>query len=198
MDFSTTTSISLLEGLRIPGNSSWEEFASRYTPILIAFGRKRGLAESDSEDVAQKSLLAFLEGYLGGRYDPTQGGLRSWLFGIAHRKVCDALKDRARKAQSFGGSTDSTAFDPPEKAAPESWGTWTREWADAIFNACMDECRKSFDAKTMDAFTLHAWKGQPAKEVGSLLGISENAVYLAKHRVTKRIRSLLPEISKRF
>jgi len=34
-----------------------------------------------------------------------------------------------------------------------------------------------------------AWKGRPASEVAQALGISENSVYVNKHRVLKRLQA---------
>jgi DNA-directed RNA polymerase specialized sigma24 family protein len=46
------------------------------------------------------------------------------------------------------------------------------------------------DEKTMQAFRLYAMEQWPPGEVSAQLGLSRNAVYLAKNHVLSRMRDL--------
>ena len=49
----TKTNTMLLEQLTHPGHQdAWEEFDSRYRPILLAFGKRLGLQNDDAEEAA--------------------------------------------------------------------------------------------------------------------------------------------------
>jgi RNA polymerase sigma-70 factor (ECF subfamily) len=48
--------------------------------------------------------------------------------------------------------------------------------------------KSDFELNTWDAFSRFAPEGRPAASVATELGISENAVLLAKSRVLKRLR----------
>ena len=89
MDWITTSTI--LEGLKeFEGGDAWERLVERFRRPIVSFIRDLGLAESDAEDVAQETLIAFAEAYREGKYDPAKGRLSHWLFGIAWVRRRDA------------------------------------------------------------------------------------------------------------
>jgi RNA polymerase sigma-70 factor (ECF subfamily) len=63
-----------------------------------------------------------------------------------------------------------------------------------VIRQCLEEVRREFDAKSVEAFELFAWKGLPAQRVAEELGVTPNAVFIAKHRIMKRIKDLLPRM----
>jgi DNA-directed RNA polymerase specialized sigma24 family protein len=50
--------------------------------------------------------------------------------------------------------------------------------------------RAEVESNTIRAFELFALHGRPAAEVAGELGLSRNAVFIAKHRVMKRVLEL--------
>ena len=66
---STITNTALLMGLQARDDPAWTTFYSRYQPVLVAFGKRLGLRESDAQDAAQEALLAFADGFRKGQYD---------------------------------------------------------------------------------------------------------------------------------
>ena len=55
----------------------------------------------------------------------------------------------------------------------------------------LDLVRAEFEQRTWDAFWKTTVEGRPATDVGQELGMSANAVYLAKSRVLRRLREEL-------
>lgn len=190
---STVTSVSLLEGLRDPRHRTvWADFVGRYRPLIIRFGMRAGLSEADAEDAAQATLTVFATAYADGKYDRRKGRLRHWLFGIAAKHVNRAKSGhRRREVQMPGepGETDFFAGLPDEHRLED---LWNREWQEAVYRQCLAEVRTTFDDRTVAAFELFTSSGQSAREVAERLGMTENAVYLAKHKILKRIREILP------
>ena len=92
----TVTSVTLLEAIKNgEDHQAWNRFISRYRPMITSFAKRFGLDASDAEDVGQETLLVFLRNYREGQYNRQKGRLRSWLFGIAHRKVIDVQRKSA-------------------------------------------------------------------------------------------------------
>ncbi|MCH7721132.1 MAG: hypothetical protein IH988_09125, partial [Planctomycetes bacterium] len=90
--------MSLLEGLRNTNDHrAWQRFSDRYRPMVVGFASSLGLDDSDAQDAAQDTLLAFTKGYLAGEYDRDKGRLRSWLFGISWRKIRDIQRRQGRE-----------------------------------------------------------------------------------------------------
>ena len=75
---------------------------------------------------------------------------------------------------------------------------WDQEWRDAVIRQCLDEVRREFDERSIQAFERFAWKGDSARQVADQLGMTPNAVFIAKHRIVKRIRELLPRMEENW
>ena len=191
----TVTSTFLLEGLRDAGNRTiWQEFVDRYRPMLVRYGVRGGLRESDAQDAAQQTLIAFCNAYQAGQYQREQGRLRHWLFGIARNQIRNTFRRVRRKEIQVAGEASRTDFFDRQVDHAEMERIWEDEWQQAVLRQCLEEIRREVDAKSIQAFELFAWKGQSALEVAELLGMTPNAVFITKHRSMKRIRALLPQM----
>lgn len=193
----TSTSTYLLDGLKNPADqSAWEAFVSRYRPLIVNYAQRAfGLAIEDAEDAAQMALADFARAYQAGQYERTKGRLRNWLFGIATNRTRKLIRQKARNREvQVADPSSETGFIQrvPDDDALEQ--AWENEWRQAVAEQCLEEIRFQFEPKTVAAFELYVWKGHPAREVADQLTMSENAVYLAKHHVLKRVRELLPRM----
>ena len=186
----TTTTISLLEGLRdLRDDLHWTEFCHRYLPPLTIFIRRMGLRPQDAEEVAQETLVAFADGYRQGRYDPAKGRLRTYLLGVAKNKIGDVNRRRRKEAVVSGGTAAMERLQevPDERNAEE---VWEEEWRAALLRACLEEVRKEVEPKTMRIFELYALEGRKPAEITEQLGISRDLVYQVKARVIHRMSEL--------
>jgi RNA polymerase sigma factor (sigma-70 family) len=190
-----TTSTNLLEGLKKAENRTvWQQFVDRYRPLIFKYACRLGLRDEDAEDAAQQALLAFCTAYRDGKYDREKGRLRTWLFAIARNHIKNVHRQRPDREVQVVDQPDRTAFFD-RLGDEDHWEKlWEEEWRQAVLRQCLEEIRQALEAKTVEAFELFAWKGWPAQRVANHLGMSENAVFLAKHKILKRIRELLPQM----
>lgn len=187
------TNTALLAGLRDRNNDAcWSEFFDRYQPVLLAFARKLGLNDQDAQDAAQETLIAFVGNYREGGYDREKGRLRTWLMGIASHKIRDVQRKRGREVVIVN-NPDSTAFLNKVPDDEQVSKVWDEEWQQAVVKRCLEEVRKQVKPKTMEAFELFAIEGLPAEKVAEQLGMTENAVWIAKNRVLSRMREIQKE-----
>ncbi len=201
VQLSTTTSTALLDGLRSRNNHHiWQHFCERYRPIIIRYGQSTfGLSEHDAEDAAQQTLAAFHEQYLRGDYERNRGRLRSWLFGIATNQIRQVWRRSTRRREIRESECTPDGRFPglaADTGALEA--RWEQEWQQAVYHQCMVEVRRQFNAQTVEAFEMFARDGVPAKDVAARLGMTTNAVYLAKQHILKRIRELLPYMEEAY
>jgi len=187
---SQITSTKLLVGLRDCSNQqTWNEFCSRYRPVVINFARQLGLSEEDAQDVAQETLLAFMEGYSRGHYERAKGRLRKWLLGIARNKILYLKRKKVGQVQPHD-KTGPTGF---FERLPDTEGIsriWESQWQQAVLQACLREVRQQFEPKTMKAFEMLTLRELPSVKVAAELGMSTNAVLKASRRVLSRMREL--------
>jgi len=163
----------------------------RYRPLILGFLRRRGLAGDDAEDVAQNALLEFSRAYRDGRYDREKGRLRSWLFGIVYHQLLGHLK-KARRRETPASEHSGIDLLGGLEAENTLQQAWDVEWEQTILRQCFSEIRRQVQSQTFQAFEEVALKQRPAGEVARDLGMTENAVYSARRRVTARMREILP------
>lgn len=182
------TTTLLLENLRDADEAAWEQFIGRFRAPIVRFACDLGLAADEAEDVAQETLMDFVRAYRSGQYDREKGRLSAWLFGIAHRRVRHAWRKRADQRQVAGA--ERTAFWdnlPDEEVTRQSWDA---SWEEMVLDQCLQQVRAEVESSTIRAFELFALQGRPAADVAGELGMSRNAVFIAKHRVMKRVLEL--------
>ena len=185
MEWSTTST--LLRGLKqFSDEDAWERFVGHFRPALIAFSRHLGLAEGEAEDCAQSVLLAFAESYRSGRYESQKGTLRRWVFALARNKAIDVLRLRGRQASG------QEVLETVEVEA-QLEGVWDREWERAILERCLAKVRKEVRRRTYRCFEAVVLKGKEVLEVAEELEMKQGAVYVAKHRVLRRLNELKVE-----
>lgn len=193
-DLSVTTS-ALLEGLHATGNdAAWQALDDRYRPILIATGRRFGLSNSDAVDIAQETMLRVLEGCRAAQYDRSKGRLRTWILTIARHRMVDLHRRRLVRKEAAGVSAIQES---PDDAALEA--CWLTEERNAVLREAMATLHDSnLATETVEAFELHCINGLPPQAVADRLGLTVNDVYLAKSRVTKRLRAVIEETTARW
>ena len=196
MDWVTTSTI--LENLRDYRNKvAWDCFVGRFHRPILSFVRDLGFGDADAEDVAQEALLAFAKAYRQGRYDRSKGRLNKWLFGIVYRQVLNARRQRARRKAEVQVDNDTLFWSrvPDKKTAQQSWSnTWQR----SVLQHCLDQVRHEVEPKTFQAFEMTALAKRRPAEVAEKLGITRNAVFIAKHRVLQRLGKLQREYEQPF
>lgn len=189
MEWLTTTTI--LDRLRdAKDNSAWSSFLERFRAPITSFSMKLGLRPSDAEDVAQETLLAFLESYRKNAFDRGRGRLSHYLFGIAHNKILLARRKIGSQEAQVGVAEDETNFWSalPDKA--DAQDKWEQEWREAVIRQGLEQVRREVSAQTFEAFRLVVFEQMEPAAVAERLAMTRNAVFIAKHRVGSRLREL--------
>lgn len=188
MQWITTTQV--LEDLKCSNDTlAWSGFRDHFYPVVFNFARTLGLSATDAEDATQEVMLAFLKAFRSGRYDRGKGRLSHWLFGVAKRVILDFRKRLPRERIVADNSTGTSFWDmvQDENAVRH---TWDSQWRRMVLERCLQQARKELDHKVFEAFELYALSQKSVEEVAQILGMSRNAVYIAKSRVLSKLRQL--------
>lgn len=194
MQVRTTTK--LIEELRDPGNSeAWSGFDQRYRPVLVGLGRAMGLSADAAAELAQQALVEFSVAYRAGKYDRERGRLSSWLIGIARNIAVDMRRRIGPRAGGPPEGLSGIASELPDEARLTR--VWARERQSAILVEAMAVLWNShrMEAHTMRAFELFVVRGVPAASVAAECGISVDAVYVIKNRLTTRLREIVRDLT---
>lgn len=195
MAFATRTTTRLLDALRDHSNEpAWAQIDARYRPVIRGLARRLGAGGTDADEVAQQSLSEFVKAYREGRYDRSKGRLSSWILGIAHHTTLKLIRSRRREGRHDDGEMAQVADERSLRSI------WTDERDRAILAKAMGLMRDeaALDDRTLLAFELVALRGVPAGEAAAQCGMSVDQVYVAKSRVTRRLRGLVEELTAAF
>ena len=181
----TRTPASLLERLRkAPDEGGWARFVELYTPLLYYWGRRVGLKQPDAADLVQDVFVLLVRKLPEFSYDRHKR-FRSWLRTVTLNK----WRENARRSDPLTQAATSQLPDlPAEDGAAQLWES---EYQQHLVGRALELMQDEFEASTWKAFWECVACGRPAREVGGELGISVNAVYVAKSRVLGRLRQEL-------
>jgi RNA polymerase sigma factor (sigma-70 family) len=127
----------------------------------------------DGADAFQETLLAALRAYPGVTSD---GNLRGWLFTIAHRKVIDQARSRARRALPVAETPDVGVHDAvAHEAGGELW-------------AAVAELPTKQRSAVVQRYLLD----RPYAEIAQVIGSSEAAARQNVRAGLRRLRQIVP------
>jgi RNA polymerase sigma-70 factor, ECF subfamily len=188
-----TTPTSLLAKLtgRAPDGSQpgpWARFVELYTPLLLVWARRLGLHEHDAADLVQDLFAVLVVKLPLYRRDPAHS-FRSWLRTVLLNRWRNQLRSaRAVPAPSGQEFLDTLADPHPAHDLEE------REYRNHLAHRALHLIQTDFHESTWKAFWEHVVSDRPAEEVAAELGVSVNAVYLARSRVLRRLREEFGEL----
>ena len=188
MEWVTTTQV--LEELKFSNDAPiWTIFHDHFHTVVVKFARHMGLSVTDAEDAAQDTMLAFVKAFRDGKYEREKGHLSDWLFGVAKRVILN-FRRRQPLEQLMADKTTGTSFWDLVQDNHSIKRSWESEWRCMVLARCLEQIRKEIDAKLFKAFELYALSELPVDKVAEELGMSLNAVYIAKSRVLSRLHQL--------
>ena len=185
---------SLLLAIRdAQNNAAWEQFIDLYTPLVFTHCRGRGLQEADAADVSQEVMRAVAAAIRRFEYDRARGAFRTWLLTVTRSKLNNFFSSHARIPVAVGDTAMQERLEnvPP----PEEGVEWEHEFRQRLFQYTAEKIRDEFQEKTWLAFWQSTVENKPVDQVAALLGLSVGAVYIARSRVTARLRARISQLS---
>ncbi len=179
-----TTPPSLLERLRRPGEDpAWERFVLLYTPFIFSLARKFGLDREAAADVVQDVFVLLAKKMVDFQYDPEQS-FRAWLRTVVLNRIYESARHRR--------ITLLTGGDPIEIEQRDVVAAFEEaEYRDHITARAFEIMQREFHPTTWKACWELIMTDKSAAEVAKELGMTEGAVYVAKCRVVRRLRTEL-------
>ncbi len=179
------TPISLLDRLRLrPDPASWQRLVDLYTPLIRGWLGRYGVQPADLDDLAQEVFGTLLRELPHFRHDLRRGAFRRWLRTIAVNRLRNAW--RARRTHAGGDPEPLLA--QLEDPASDLSRFWDEEHDRHIARRLLELLEPEFEPPTWKAFTLLVLEGVETREVAARLGLTPNAVRIAKSRVLSRFR----------
>jgi len=179
------TPLSLLDRLRrMPDETSWQRFFDLYQPVIRGWLRRQGVPEADLDDIVQEVCATVAQEVPEFQHTGNRGAFRCWMRRITIHRV----RNYWRSKQAAGASDPPANLDAVVDPDDELSRMWDREHDEFIMRRFIELIEPEFAPATWLAFRRQVIDGAAAAEVAAELGLSTNAVLIAKSRVLRTIR----------
>lgn len=182
------TSLSLLSRLgRTSGPADWQRLDDLYRPLLRQWVRRFDVQESDADDLVQEVMLTVSAELPAFEHSGRAGAFRSWLRAILVNRLRRFWANRNRAPQS-GRSDIELRLGQLDDPASDVSQLWNRQHDEHVVRRLLALSEPHFTAGTWTAFRRTTFDGIGARDAAEELGVSVNAVLIAKSRVLSRLR----------
>ncbi len=165
----------------------WRDFFDTYWKLIYSFAIKKGLSDSEAQDVVQETVFSVLKTL--SSFDPSKAPFKIWLLHLTEWRITDQLRRRGRESQPLRrGDETGTAERVPDPKGQSIEQVWNEEYETNLMAAAIDRVKRKVDAKQYQVFDLYVFKHWPVGRVARALNINAGKVYLAKHRISRLIR----------
>jgi RNA polymerase sigma-70 factor (ECF subfamily) len=183
---SADTSASLLERLRDRADQdAWRRLTVLYTPLLHVWLGAARLQAADVDDLTQRVLTVVVRKLPQFEHNGRPGAFRTWLRFIA----ANVLREFSRSRAATGGSGEAAALLEELKDPHSDLNRhWEEEHNRHLLSGLLELVKPEFTTPTWWAFSRQVLDEVSASLVATELGLSVNAVLIAKSRVLNRLR----------
>lgn len=181
------TSDSLLADACAGTERAWWRLVRNYSSMIFAWAKYAQLQDADASDVLQEVLFSVHRKLGDFRHTTKARAFRAWLWTITRRKIIDVYRTKGTAVTLPPEVWNLLQGSPPDDDKPAV--TPEQATARAELNRQLESIRPEFAPHIWQAFWRTAVDGETAPDVASELGMTANAVRVAKHRVLSRLRA---------
>lgn len=182
------TPISLLERVRDPTDGpSWRRLVELYTPLIRQWMRRYNVPEADTDDFVQEVFRALVQEVGNFQHNGNHGAFRKWMRLTLVHRLRGFWRSRGARAWITGDAGDRLLAEMSDPSSDPNVA-WDQEHDAFITRRLMELIEPEFTASTWQAFRRQMLDGARPAEVATELGMSPNAVLIAKSRVLRRFR----------
>jgi RNA polymerase sigma-70 factor (ECF subfamily) len=184
------TSVSLLERLQHgTDQAAWRRLDQLYRPLICRWVLRDPALGGDADDLAQE-VMGVLVRELPGFRRQRVGSFRRWLRLVTVNQVQTFRRKQRHRPRAIGDGDGDGPLAQLADPNSELSRLWDQEHDRHVLRRLLEllETDSQFEPVTLRAFRMVLFDDRPAADVAATLGISVNAVLLAKSRVLKRLR----------
>jgi RNA polymerase sigma factor (sigma-70 family) len=183
------TSVSLLERLRSePDSDTWKRLVELYTPLLHGWLRQSGVQPCDADDLVQDVLAVVVRELPHFEHNRRAGAFRRWLRTILIHRLRDFWRARQGRPVASGDSELARLLEQLEDPDSGLSRLWDEQHDRHVLRRLLELIEPAVAPSTWEAFRRVTLEGRDEETVAAELGLSVNAVFIAKSRVLGRLR----------
>ncbi len=183
------TSKSLLARARDRSDqAAWHRLTELYSPLVEKWVRPHVAQRADAEDVVQEVLTTLVRELPRFDHNQRPGAFRAWLRMITVHRLRAYWERRDSRPPATGGPDQQEALAQLADPTSALSQAWDLEHDRHVTRTLLESIRLEFQPATWQAFERQVQHGRSGSQIAAELGLSVNAVLIAKSRVLKRLR----------
>jgi RNA polymerase sigma-70 factor (ECF subfamily) len=185
----SVTSATLLERLRDRNDAeAWRALVDLYTPLLTGWLRRYALQGADVDDLVQEVLGAVAREAPDFRHSGRAGAFRHWLRTILANRLREFWRTQRSQPRGTGDSDFVQMLDQLQDPDSGISHLWDQEHDRHVAGRLLARIEPQFTPSTWLAFRRVVLEEARPDAVAAELGLTVNAVFIAKSRVLQRLR----------
>jgi len=182
------TSVSLLERLRTaPDEEAWRRLDDLYRPLIQSWVLRDPHLRDEADDVIQEVMQVLVQ-ELPGFYRQRGGSFRRWLRTVTAHRVLTHQRRRRKQPAVLGGPVEECPLAQLNNPHSEMSRRWDEEHDRYVLRRLLELVEPLFEPTTLAAFRRVVFDEVRPAQAAQELGLSVNAVLLAKSRVLSKLR----------
>jgi RNA polymerase sigma factor (sigma-70 family) len=182
------TPASLLERLRTsPDEAAWQRLDALYRPLIRRWLLRDPSLGEEADDLVQE-VMSVLVHTLPDFQRRRNGSFRRWLRTITAHRLSAFYCSRKNRPVALGSPLEDSPLMQLADPNSELGSQWDREHDRYVLKRLMELIAPLFEPTTLAAFRRVAIDGITPAQAAEELGVSLNAVLVAKSRVLSRLR----------
>jgi RNA polymerase sigma-70 factor (ECF subfamily) len=172
---------------------AWEVFVEIYEPLLFRLARGRGMQPADAEDFVQEVLAAVARNIERWVESENRGPFRAWLFRIAFNLGVNFVSRPRHQRLGSGDSQIARMLEKVPAKSADSSEVFLKEYRRELFRWAAQRVREQVSDRQWTVFWRTSVEGRPISEVAVESAMTVGSIYIARSRITRRIRDLIRE-----
>ncbi|HEV3260240.1 MAG TPA: sigma-70 family RNA polymerase sigma factor [Gemmataceae bacterium] len=182
------TSVSLLERLCDPSDkAAWRRLDDLYRPLVRRWLARDPHLGQEADDMVQE-VMQVLVRELPGFHRQRNGSFRRWLRTVTAHRVLAYHRARRGRARALGAPLEECPLAQLQDSHSELSRLWDQEHDEYVLRRLLELVEPMFEPTTLAAFRRVVFDEVRPAEAAAELGLSVNAVLLAKSRVLAALR----------
>ena len=173
-------------------NESWNAFFAQFNDYLKSLAYSYNLPSQDVDDVVQEVFVSMANYFRGNKFDSNKGNIYSWVTTFAKWRMVDIIRRNQRQNKHVTSGDDLLMeMQADEKQCFET--NIENGYQKKLLVQALNNIGESNKNKDYFIFCDMHFNSLNNKEIMDKYKISCGTIYIAKHRMIKRIKE---EVSK--
>ncbi|MCY2972856.1 MAG: sigma-70 family RNA polymerase sigma factor [Planctomycetota bacterium] len=181
-----TTSLTLLQKLRIHDPEGWERFTKLYLPLLFRWLKIMGISEEDAQDICQEVFINTYISLSSFEHHGT-GSFRKWLRTIINRRISDHYRKKEKDLPVV----------PIKGSGPKILSeSWENAFVNEVYQHALGMVRQKTSPRDWEIFEKVHFSAKTSQEIAEEYKITANSAAVIRSRILHKLHEIVSDCLK--